>query len=232
MTLDEFRPARDDAVRGIDPSPPSAETRGTLTCMIADDHPVIVEALRLVLKGYGIHLTGHARQGHEALAKIETERPVLAILDLHMPGLNGIEVTRLAAQSAPETAVILYTAEAEIEIVREALAAGVRGFVLKGAPLADITRAIEMVVDGDVYIDPALVAGLHHSEEASRPQLTSREHEVLVLLADGLSYEEMSRVLGISPETARTHVRKAVEKLGARTRPHALAIALRESLIS
>ena len=212
-----------------EPRPPA---RGQLTCLVADDHPVIVEALSLVLKGYGVHLIGHARHGHDALAKIEEERPALAIIDLHMPGMSGIDVARLAAQSTPDTAIILYTAETAIASVREALAAGVRGFVLKGAPLPDITRAIEMVADGDIYIDPALVGGLHHSEEAIRPQLTSREHEVLVLLADGLSYEEMSRALGISPETARTHVRKAVEKLGARTRPHALAIALRESLIT
>jgi DNA-binding NarL/FixJ family response regulator len=202
------------------------------TCLIADDHPVIVEALLLVLEGSGVHLTGLARQGHEALAKIESERPALAILDLHLPGLSGIEVTRQAAESAPATAVILYTADAEISLVREALAAGVRGFVLKGAPLVDITRAIEMVVGGDIYVDPALVAGLHRGEEATRPKLTAREHEILGLLADGLSYDEMGRRLSISSETARTHVRKAVERLGARTRAHALAIALRESLIA
>jgi DNA-binding NarL/FixJ family response regulator len=213
-------------------SRPPAPPRGELTCLVADDHPVIIEALSIVLTGYGIHLTAHARDGHDALAKIEAERPALAILDLRMPGLSGIEVAREAAQSTPETAVILYTAEAGIESVREALAAGVRGFVLKGAPLPDITRAIEMVAVGDIYIDPALVAGLHRSEESVRPKLTAREHEVLVLLADGLTYEDMSRRLTISPETARTHVRKAVEKLGARTRPHALAIALRESLIT
>ncbi|HEY3612590.1 MAG TPA: response regulator transcription factor [Gaiellales bacterium] len=211
-------------------SPAPAQVRGQITCLIADDHPVIVEALTLVLKGYG--LLGHARQGHEALAMIEEERPALAILDLHMPGMSGIEVARQAAESTPATAVILYTAEAEIALVREALAAGVRGYVLKGAPLPDITRALEMVAAGDLYVDPALVAALHRGEESARPKLTAREHEILVLLADGLSYDEMGRQLAISSETARTHVRKAVEKLGARTRPHALAIALRESLIT
>ncbi len=207
-------------------------TTRQITCLVADDHPVIVEALCLLLDGCGIPLAGRARQGHEALAKIETERPALAILDLHMPGLSGIEVARNAARSVPETAIILYTAEAEIALVREALAAGVRGFVLKGAPLPDITRAIEMVVGGSVYIDPVLVAGLHRDEPSPKAKLTAREHEVLFLMANGLSYDDMSRQLTISPETARTHVRKAVEKLGARTRPHALAIALRESLIS
>lgn len=234
MTLDEALPAGDDVAGRSEPpaAPPPAQSRGQLTCLVADDHPVIVEALFLVLKTYGILAIGHARHGQDALAKIEAERPALAILDLHMPGLSGIEVARKAAVSAPETAIILYTAEAAVEVAREALAAGVRGFVLKGAPLADIMRAIEMVADGDVYIDPALVAGLHHGEQAARPKLTAREHEVLVLLADGLSYDEMSRALSISPETARTHVRNAIEKLGARTRPHALAIALRESIIS
>jgi DNA-binding NarL/FixJ family response regulator len=201
-------------------------------CVVADDHPVIVQALCDLLAESGIRLAGRARDGREALERIEELRPSLAVLDLRMPELSGIEVARRAAITAPTTAIILYTAHAEISVVREALAAGTRGFVLKGAPLPDVTRAIEMVSRGSVYIDPVLVAALHRSDEGAKPALTRREHEVLVLLADGLSYEEMGRRLTISPETARTHMRKATEKLGARTRPHALAIALRGSLIS
>lgn len=208
----------------------SAAASHPITCLVADDHPVIVEALCDLLKADGIELAGRARDGHDALAKIETQRPMLALIDLRMPGLSGIEVTRHAARSTPDTAIILYTAHGEIALVREALDAGARGFVLKGAPLPDITRAIEMVADGGVYIDPALATGLHRSETA--PKLTGRERDVLVLLADGVSYEGMGSRLTISPETVRTHMRKAIEKLGARTRTHALAIALRESLIS
>jgi DNA-binding NarL/FixJ family response regulator len=209
-----------------------AATSRPSACLVADDHPVIVEALCDVLRGCGIPLAGRAWDGHDALAKIEQHRPALALLDLRMPGLTGIEIARRAALSSPDTAVVLYTAHAEIAIVREALGAGVRGFVLKGAPLPDITQAIEMVAGGGVYIDPALIAGLHQRDAPARPRLTTREHEVLALLADGLSYDDMGRHLTISPETVRTHMRKAIAKLGARTRPHALAIALRESHIT
>ncbi|MEY2517826.1 MAG: hypothetical protein QOJ89_5190 [bacterium] len=202
-----------------------------ITCLVADDHPVILEAICDLFATVGITLAGRARDGRDALMQIEMLRPAVALLDLRMPGLTGIEVARHAGGSAPETAVVLYTAHAELALLREALAAGVRGFVLKGAPLQDISRAIEMVAGGGVYIDPAMMAGLHGAP-AQKPKLTRREHEVLALLADGLSYDDMSRRLTISPETVRTHIRKAIEKLGARTRPHALAIALRESLIT
>ncbi|HET6171006.1 MAG TPA: response regulator transcription factor [Gaiellales bacterium] len=203
-----------------------------IACLVADDHPVIMQAICDLLDTDGFQLVARARDGNSALAMIEAQRPAVALLDLRMPGLSGIEVARQATRSTPETAIILYTAHGQMTLVKEALAAGARGFVLKGAPLPDITRAIEMVAAGGVYIDPALVAGLQHNEPAPKPTLTRREHEVLELLADGVSYEDMAQRLTISPETVRTHMRKAIEKLGARTRPHALAIALRESLIS
>jgi two-component system, NarL family, response regulator DesR len=211
-------------------SPAAAST--PITCLIADDHPVIVEAVSDLLESRGIQVAGRARDGLDALAKIEALRPAVALVDLRMPGMTGIELARRAGSSAPDTAVILYTAHAEIAILRQALESGARGFVLKGAPLPDIVRAIEMVIGGGIYIDPALVAALHRREATPKPKLTPREHEVLLLLADGLSYEDMSRRLTISPETVRAHMRKAIEKLGARTRPHALAITLRESLIT
>jgi DNA-binding NarL/FixJ family response regulator len=210
---------------------PRTPTGEEIACLVADDHPVIMQALCDLLEEGGVRLAGRARDGHAALALIEARRPQLALLDLRMPGLNGIEVAHRAGRSAPATAIIIYTAHGQMSLVREALAAGARGFVLKGAPLPDIMRAIEMVAGGGVYIDPALVAGLHRNEPV-KPKLTRREHEVLALLADGVNYDDMAIRLTISPETVRTHMRKAIEKLGARTRPHALAIALRESLIS
>ncbi|MDX6596826.1 MAG: hypothetical protein QOE87_713 [Gaiellales bacterium] len=225
---------RDSMVSGVEAltSGPPVVASHPIACLVADDHPVIVEAVCDLLEAGGIQVAGRARDGHDALAKIEAQRPPLALLDLRMPGLTGIEVARRAAVSAPQTAVILYTAHAEIAVLREALESGARGFVLKGAPLPDIMRAIEMVVGGGIYIDPALVAALHRREHTPKPTLTRREHEVLLLLADGLSYEDMGRRLAISPETVRTHMRKAIAKLGARTRPHALAIALRQALIT
>ena len=203
------------------------------TCLVADDHPAMIEAVCEVLSEHGIDVIGRASDGEEALAKIERRRPAVAILDLRMPKISGIEVARRAASSAPSTAVILYTGYGDRALVLEAIDAGARGFVLKEAPLADLTRAVDIVARGGTYVDPVL-AGVLASPEATAklPALSQREREVLRLLADGLSNEEIGKRLFISPETVRTHVRKAMQKLDADTRTQAVALALRQSMIS
>ena len=204
-----------------------------VTCVVADDHPAMISALVDVLAGSGISVVGRARDGADALAKIEARRPTVAVVDLRMPRLGGIEVARRVAASTRETAVILYTAYGERALLTEALDAGARGFVLKEAPLADLIRAVELVARGGTYIDPVLAGYLAiGSAGPAMPALTQREREVLRLLADGQSNEEIGKRLFISPETVRTHVRKAMEKLDADTRTEAVAKALRQSLIA
>ena len=150
-----------------------------------------------------------------------------------MPRLSGVEVAVRAAAVAPETAIVFYTAFGDRALLSEALDAGVRGFVLKEAPLADLIRALERVVAGEAYVDPVLAGVLVSARFADRaPLLTQREREVLRLLADGLANEEIGKRLHISPETVRTHVRKAMAKLEADTRTQAVATALRQSIIS
>jgi DNA-binding NarL/FixJ family response regulator len=139
----------------------------------------------------------------------------------------------VAAAVAPQTAVILYTAYGDRALLTEALDAGARGFVLKEAPIGDLARAVTLVADGGTYVDPVLAGYLAQSHAADRlPSLTQREREVLRLLADGNSNEEIGKRLFISPETVRTHVRKAMDKLDADTRTQAVATALRQSLIA
>ena len=204
-----------------------------VTCIVADDHPAMVEAVCEVLAQHGIEVVGRARDGQEALAKIETSKPTVALVDLRMPRLSGIELARRASVSVPETSVILYTAYGERALLTEALDAGARGFVLKEAPLDDLVRAVEIVAQGGIYVDPVL-AGVFASASVTErlPSLTHRERDVLRLLADGLSNEEIGKKLFISPETVRTHVRKAMSKLDADTRTQAVAKALRQSLIA
>ena len=110
------------------------------TCLVADDHPAVVEAVADVLEENGIEIAGRARDGKDALVQIEEHHPNVAILDLRMPGLSGIEVARHVARTVPETAVILYTAFGDRALLTEALDAGARGFVLKEAPLAEVVR--------------------------------------------------------------------------------------------
>lgn len=128
-----------------------------VTCFVADDHPAVVSAVSDFLRGHGVDVTGTARDGLEAVATMEQQKPAVALVDVRMPRLSGIEVARRAAAWQPPTAVILYTAFAESALLTEALDAGARGIVLKEAPLADLLRAVEAVASGRIYVDQVLV---------------------------------------------------------------------------
>ncbi|HEY8705451.1 MAG TPA: response regulator transcription factor [Gaiellaceae bacterium] len=203
-----------------------------ITCVIADDHPAMLTAIADTLERSGIEIVGSASDGQEALAQIEAQQPRVALVDVRMPRLSGIEVAQKAATVAPNTSIIFYTAYGDRALLSEALDVGARGFVLKEAPLSDLVRAVERVAAGDAYVDPVLAGVLVSAQTEKIPSLTQREREVLRLLADGLSNEEIGKRLFISPETVRTHVRKAMAKLEADTRTQAVAKALRQSLIS
>jgi DNA-binding NarL/FixJ family response regulator len=203
-----------------------------ITVVVADDHPAMLASIAEILARNGFEVVGQAADGQQALALIESTRPRVAVVDVRMPRLSGIEVAVQAAVVAPETAIVFYTAFGDRALLSEALDVGVRGFVLKEAPLADLVRALERVVGGEAYIDPVLAGALVSGRADQVPSLTQREREVLRLLADGHANEEIGKRLHISPETVRTHVRKAMAKLEADTRTQAVAIALRQSIIS
>jgi DNA-binding NarL/FixJ family response regulator len=204
-----------------------------VSSLVADDHPAVLEAVSDYLESAGIRVAGRARDGEEALAKIESLRPRVALVDLRMPKVGGIELARRVSRTHPDTSVIVYTGYGDRAQLTEALDAGARGFVLKEAPLDDLVRAIESVSRGDTYVDPVLGGVLASAgADGQLPTLTQREREVLRLLADGLSNEEIGKRLFISAETVRTHVRKAMDKLDADTRTQAVAKAIRQSLIA
>ena len=157
----------------------------------------------------------------------------MALLDLRMPGLSGIEVARKIAQSAPETAVILYTAFGDRALLTEALDAGARGFVLKEAPSPrSSAQSSSSPPDAPTSTRCSRVCSRAQLRPSRWRLLTQRERDVLRLLADGHSNEEIGKELFISAETVRTHVRKAMAKLDADTRTQAVATALRQSLIA
>jgi DNA-binding NarL/FixJ family response regulator len=204
-----------------------------MRCLIADDHPAVLKAVSTYLQEEGIEVVAQARNGRDALNKIETIAPEVAIVDLRMPQLSGIEVARQAARAGVATAVILYTGAADRALLSEAVDAGARGFVLKEAPLPDLVRAIETVGNGGTYVDAVLAGELASAKATARlTELTQREREVLRLLADGNDYEQIGAAPFISPETVRTHVRKAMTRLDANTRTQAVAMALRHALIA
>ena len=211
----------------------SASGQAPITCVVADDHPAVLEAVAEFLVQGGVDVVARARDGEEALEKIEQRKPRVALVDVRMPKLGGIELTRRAQRSAPETSILLYTGYGDRALLTEALDAGVRGFVLKEAPMDDLLRALHSVATGGTYVDPVLAGTLAASSIGNKlPELTQRERDVLRLLADGLANEEIGKRLFISAETVRTHVRKAMDKLDADTRTQAVARALRDHLIA
>jgi two-component system, NarL family, nitrate/nitrite response regulator NarL len=205
----------------------------TLTrCIIADDHPGLLAAVGDYLGENGYDIVGRVGDGLSALAQIAEERPELALVDYRMPRCAGGELVRRIKEASPETRVAVYTADADERVVSEALAAGADGVVLKEAPLPDLVRALSSIESGRPYVDPGLaVAALGRTRTRSGTQLTEREVEVLALLAEGLSHEEIGNQLKIAAETVRTHARKAAERLGARTRTQAVASAIRLGLL-
>ena len=202
-----------------------------LTLLLADDHPAILDSVATLLRDERIEVVGRARTGAEALELIERRDPAVALLDRRLPDLSGIEVARRIVRAFPRTATLLYTGHADSALVHEALDAGARGVVLKEAPLPDLPRAIAIVAGGGTYLDPLLGGALATLGVQVR-QLTAREREVLRLLANGHTNEEVGLQLYLSPETVRTHVHRAVTRLGVRNRTQAVAKALREGLIA
>jgi DNA-binding NarL/FixJ family response regulator len=205
----------------------------SLSCLVADDHPAMVEAICAVLEDHDIVVAGRARDGAEAYTKIEKRQPTVALVDVRMPSLSGLDLLRRVAKAKLPTRIILYTGYGDRALLTEAIDAGASGFLLKEAPLVDLVRAIDIVARGGTYVDPVL-AGVFAVSQANGnvPELTQREREVLRLLADGFANADIGRQLYISPETVRTHIRKAMAKLDAETRTQAVAKALRLSLIA
>jgi DNA-binding NarL/FixJ family response regulator len=206
---------------------------GAITCVTADDHPPILDAVRRALEGTGIEVVAEAESGAEAARLIEEHRPTVALLDVRIgAGMTGLDVTRQVHRSAPETAAVLYTSYGDRAMLTEALDAGARGYILKGTPLGELIRALKLVAEGGVYVDGALVAVLTGPSAVDKlPDITQRERDVLRLLAEGLRNEEIGKRLFISPETVKAHVAKTMRKLEADTRTQAVAEALRRSII-
>jgi two-component system, NarL family, response regulator LiaR len=202
------------------------------TVVVADDHPPVLDSVSRYLAAQGLRVVGQARNGEEAVQLVESLRPVLAVLDLRMPVLAGAAVIRRVVRTTPQCSCVAYSGFADSAVLTEALDAGARGFVLKDAPLEALVRALETVDGGGMYIDPALADVLIRAMPGRDLGLTTRERDVLRLLADGHSNESIGRELFISPDTARTQLGAAMAKLGVSTRTQAVAKALREALIS
>ena len=201
-----------------------------ITCLIADDHEVVREGLRLSLsRSPHVRVIGEASDGASAISLAERRRPNVVIMDVRMPGMDGLEATKALLAKVPTTSVLIFTAYGERSLLGRGLEAGAKGYILKEAPHQTLVRAIEKVATGEGYVDPALMPDFLTRDRED--MLTKRERDILKLLADGMSNADVASRLFISQETVKSHVRHILAKLEADTRTHAVAIALREAII-
>jgi len=202
-----------------------------ITCLIVDDHEVVREGLRLSLsRAPHIRVVGEASDGRAAIELAERRKPNVVIMDVRMPGLDGLDATKELLEKEPNAAVLIFTAYSERSLLARGLESGAKGYILKEAPHETLVRAIEKVAGGDSFIDPALMPAFLSGKDRE-DMLTAREREILQLLADGMSNADAAQRLFISQETVKSHVRHILAKLEADTRTHAVAIALRDAII-
>lgn len=200
------------------------------TCVVADDHPALLGAVVSYLDASGFDVIGTAQDGAQACSVIQELQPDVALVDFRMPRVSGTALVARLREESPRVRLLVYTADADEKDVTAILSAGASGIVLKEAPLIDLIRALNSALEGRAYVDPGLATTATSPPGRSRA-LTAREVDVLALLAEGLSYEQIGLRLTISGETVRTHVRKATDRLGAGTTTEAVATALRKRLI-
>jgi DNA-binding NarL/FixJ family response regulator len=206
------------------------------TCvLLADDHVLVRQGLRTLLEQHGLQVTGEASDGQEALRLLATVHADVAVLDISMPNLNGLDAAREMRKSSPKVKTILLTRHDEDQYVTEALRAGVKGYVLKGQAATDLVQAIDQVCRGGVYLSPgisrALVEAYRSKVELTADPLTSRERQVLQLVGEGKSTKEVARLLGISVKTAESHRARLMRKLDIHETASLVRYAIRQGLV-
>jgi two-component system, NarL family, response regulator NreC len=206
------------------------------TCvLLADNHVLVRQGLRALLEHHGLQVTGEASDGQEALRLLATVHADVAVLDISMPILNGLDAAREMRKTSPKVKTILLTRHDEDQYVTEALRAGVKGYVLKAQAATDLIQAIDQVCRGGVYLSPgisrALVEAYRSKVELTADPLTSRERQVLQLVGEGKSTKEVARLLGISVKTAESHRARLMRKLDIHETASLVRYAIRQGLV-
>jgi DNA-binding NarL/FixJ family response regulator len=208
--------------------------------LICDDQDVVCEGLQAILKTVpGLQVVGTAREGAEALDLLPTARPDVVLMDLKMPGMNGIQATRLIREKYPEVRVLVLTTYDADEWVFDAIRSGASGYLLKDTPREGLVRAIQDTAQGRTPVDSAVAGKLfaqiskqsHPADSGIAAQLSERELDVLRLLARGLSNAEIAGRLHLSEGTVRNYVSAIFTRLGVSDRTQAAVIALRYGLV-
>lgn len=208
--------------------------------LLADDHPIVLQGLHRLLESRSEFLVvGESGDGLEVLPLVELYKPDILIVDLMMPGLNGLEVTRQVCQRVKDTRVIILSMHKDEGYVIEGLRHGAMGYVLKDTAPAELVEAIHRVMLGYRYLSPVIAEKFHahlliHNDEPSQDpfdQLTNREHEVLQLVAEGYSGQEIAKRLSISPRTVEQHRANIMRKLGLQNQREIVRYAVKKGIL-
>jgi two-component system NarL family response regulator len=211
--------------------------------LLADDHPLFLDGLRNLLAARGIDVVGVARDGLEALEQVRALGPDVVLMDIHMPRLNGIAATRMIRAEQPETRVVLLTMSASDDELFEAITAGVSGYLLKTQDTGEVFQLLEEVARGEVALSPGLasrilnefrrrsVAPPEVGEQRPVENLSSRETQVLTLVAQGLTYKEVGAKLFLAERTIKYHMGEIVARLHVENRAQAIDYARRSGMV-
>jgi DNA-binding NarL/FixJ family response regulator len=203
--------------------------------LLADDHSVIRQGLRALLEKKGFQVIAEASDGQEALRSVEKNQPEVAIVDISMPILNGVDTARELKKLSPKTKVVLLTQHDEDQYVTEALRAGVKGYVLKSQAADDLVQAIREVCRGSVYLSPNISRVVIDAYLSNSPveghALSGRERQVLQLVGEGKSTKDIAVHLGISVKTAESHRARLMKKLDIHETASLVRYAIRHGLI-
>lgn len=203
--------------------------------VLADDHVLVRQGLKSLLEREGIQVVAEASDGHETVRQAQAHNPDVAVVDIGMPMLNGLEAARELVRSCPKTKPILLTQHDEDQYVSEALQAGVKGYILKSQVANDLLLAIQQVLRGQVYLSPgisrAVMAAYHSKSDRPEDPLTGRERQVLQLIAEGKSTKDVASLLGVSVKTAESHRSRLMQKLDIHETASLVRYAVKRGLV-
>jgi DNA-binding NarL/FixJ family response regulator len=203
--------------------------------LLADDHALVRSGIRALAETIdGVQVVGEAVNGREAVDLIETHHPDLVLMDISMTALNGLEATARIARDHPHTRVLVLSAHANEEYVGQALRFGAAGYLLKDSTPDELDLAIRTVARGETYVSPAVSRSLVHpgGEAGALESLTSRQREILQLIAEGKTTKQMARLLEISVKTVETHRSQLMERLGIHEVAGLVRLAIRTGLVT
>jgi DNA-binding NarL/FixJ family response regulator len=205
---------------------------GDITVLLADDHSLVRKGFRRLLDDeQGIQVVGEASDGSEAIRLAQDLKPQVIVMDMSMPGLNGIQACVEILKVLPKTAILMLSMYSEEAQVRNAIKAGAKGYVLKNAVDVDLASAIRDVAAGKKVIGPGLLSDINIEDDETAEKLTPRERQILQLIAEGKSNKEIAALLELSPNTVAVHRANLMDALGIHRTAELVLYAVRKGLV-